>query len=262
MSGTLPTVHGTGAALYPVLRHNTLATGVQKFLNGSEQRFQRTATLADFQLQYTGLFASDRNALMTFYASQKGAFDSTWSFGLSFNTYTNMTFLDDSFTSVESARPNQYDVSFKFRQTANAAFAQSLHFPSNPTYPTLSTGATSQRPYSQIQRNRTTFNDNPTGKRYSYAWYAAGLTGFPTRGLYSWKLEYPAITDADMATLETFFVQMNGRYSTFSLKDPDSGVTYASVRFDQDAFSYKYVALNQASTTILLAETGYLGNSL
>jgi len=247
---TLPTVHGTGAALYPIPRSNTIACGVQKFLTGAEQRFKRAASLASFQLKYTGLFAGDRDRLKNFYATTKGAFDSTWSFSLT-NTFGACTFLDDAFQSVEGARPNLYDVTLNFRQTIKGGAVAGA----GTNFPVLSTGATSQRPYTQVVRYRTVKNDNPTGRRYAFAFYNSGLTGFPVRGLMSWKLEYPAITDADMATLEAFFVAMNGRWQTFSFTDPEDHVVYNKVRFDMDAIIYNYVQLNQASTTILLAET-------
>jgi hypothetical protein len=263
MAGLLPTVRGSAAALYPISRMNTCATSVQKFINGSEQRFKRAASLASFKLTYTGLFANDRDALKLFYAEQKGSFDSTWSFALD-NTYPNCTFLEDGFSSVEGARPNLYDVSLQFRQTIpGGAVAGQGNF----GYPVLTSGATAQRPYQQNQRWRTSKNDNPTGKRYAYEWYGAGLQGFPNRGLLSWRLQYPSITDADMAILEAFFVNMNGRWNSFNFVDPDGpgpeGIAnYPDVRFDMDALEYRYLAKNQASTTILLIETGNPNNSL
>jgi hypothetical protein len=281
MPGTLPTIRGGSAAIYPVQRDTLISTGVQRFLNASEQRFKKHAPLGQFQLVYKSLFAVDRDALKQFYADTKGSFDSTWSFTL-VNTYATCTFLQDGFSSVEG-KPNLYDVTLRFRQvqnltpaaaTATSGSGNATGLPSapggsrtdtlqqaaiqnaiHPAFPRLSTGATSQRPYTQTVRYRTTLNDMPSGQRYSYAWYDAGLPGFPTRGLMAWKLEFPSVTDDDMAMLEAFFVQVNGRWRHFSFTDPEDGVTYQTVRFDQDSFTYRYLALNQASTTLQLVET-------
>lgn len=266
---TLPTIRNGSAAIYPVQRSTLITTAVQRFINASEQRFKRHAPLGQFQLVYKGLFAVDRDALKAFFDLQPAeylALYGGWSFTLASITYPKCVFIDDSFTSVESDRPNLYDVTLRFRQTQTGGIAA---FPAGPSFPVLSTGATAQRPYTQIVRYRTTKNDNPTGIRYAYAWYGnAALTGFPPNlanrsggtdadvtGLMGWKLEFPSITDADMALLEAFFVAMNGRWQTFSFTDPDSGTTFSKVRFDQDSFVYNYTALNQASTTIQLVET-------
>jgi hypothetical protein len=256
MPATLPTVRGGAVALYPITRANALPVVVQKMLNGSEQRFKRAAPLGNFALAYTLLPAADRDALKAFYSSTKADaatksafFDTTWSFTLN-NTYTSCTFLDDSFSSVEH-QPNLYDVTLHFRQIIKGGGVAGA----GSTFPLTSTGATTQRPFTQVVQYRTTKNEMPAGMRYAYAWYGAGLTGFPTRGLMRWKLEFPSISDTDMANLEAFYVAMNGRWQTFSFTDPDSGTVYTKVRFDQDSFTYTYLAKNQASTTIMLAET-------
>ena len=261
---TLPKVRGTTQALYPLPRGNHIGGQIQRFVNGAECRFKTSASLAQFELAYTGLFKADRDLLKNFYATTKGAFDNTWTFTLGATTYPALEFLDDSFVSVEGARPNLYDVTLKFRQTIKGGAVVGA----GTIFPLLSTGAACQRPYTQIVRYRTTKNANQNGMAYTYSWYGSGLVGFPNggtnrsggtdlaaAGLFSWKLVYPAITDADMATLEAFFVQMNGSWSTFTFTDPDSGTQFTKVRFDQQLLEYRYVQKNQASTTILLAET-------
>lgn len=264
MPATLPTVHGTGVALYPIPRGNHIGSRVQKYLNGSETRFVTASPLAQFELAYSGLFKAERDALKNFYATTKGGFDNTWSFTLATQTYVSLVFGEDSFSSVESSRPNLYNVNLKFRQTIPGGAVTGA----GTTFPVLSTGAACQRPYTQIVRYRTSSSDNPNGPTYKFAWYGAGLTGFPNGGvnrsggtdvnvpgLMSWNLVYPAITDADMATLEAHFVQMNGSWQTFSFADPDSGTTFSRVRYGMQLIEYRYVQKNQASTTIVLEET-------
>src|SRR5206468_1185224 len=101
-------------------------------------------------------------------------------------------------------------------------------------FPTLSSGLVAQRPYTQIRRFYTLRNDNPSGKRYAYALYGGGLSGFPTGALLSWNLTYPALSDADLSTLETFFRGNSGRYGSFNFTDPDSGALAANCRFGSD----------------------------
>jgi hypothetical protein len=264
MAGTLPTVRSGHVGLYPLQRSSLLTVSIQRFLNFSEQRFQKHAALEQFVLAYKGLVAADRDALKEFYATTKGQYVSSWSFTIGASTYPSLMFTDDNFVSVESDRPNLYDVTLKVRQVAPGGAPGA----SGATWPLTSTGAITQRPFAQTVRYRTTENTNPNGPSYSAAWFdggwianpTLGWPGFPTRGLMAWKLEFPCISDTDMQTLEAFFIAMNGRWQTFSFTDPDSQIIYTSVRFDMDSFTYNYTALGSASTTVLLTET-YTGAS-
>jgi hypothetical protein len=48
----------------------------------------------------------------------------------------------------------------------------------------------------------------------------------------------PVITDAEVATFESFFLQMGGRYGIFTLTY--NGVNYTNCRFDTDNFVVDY----------------------
>ena len=251
MGGILPTVRSGGVALYPIARHNNYSTSVAKFVNASEQRFPRTAPLADLELKYTDLQQADRDALKNFFITQKGRFDPTWSFTLS-ATYGNCAFLDDSFEWTEGSNPLLYSLTLRFRQTISSGAVSGS---GTSIYPTLSSGVSCQRPFTQARRFRTAVNDTPSGYRYTYGFYGMGLEGFPARALMSWKLEYPALPDADCQTLEAFFAQQRGRYGLFQFTDPDDNSIFTNVRFDMDAFEYRYLYSGVSSTTISLIET-------
>lgn len=283
---TLPTIRGGSVAMYPLTRGTLLTVAVQKFITGSEQRFKRHAPLEQFQLDYSGLYVVDRDALAAFYFAVLGAYNDTWQFTMpgilspgtvpanpwvasSPSVWTTCTFVEDTFSSVESG-PGLYDVSFRFRQVQKGGQPLSLlRAVDLLTFPLLGTGATAQRPYTRTVRYHTEFNDNPTGQKYAWSFYDSDMVNYPTRGLLSWTLPYPSIEDWELTAIEAFFVAMNGRWKTFSFTDPDyidpitmQPITYTGVRFDQDTFTYKYLDMNHASTTIHLIETGNVANQL
>lgn len=202
-------------------------------------------------LAYTLLPAADRSALSTFFNSQKGQFDTTWNFVLGGVNYQNLCFTDDTLRFIETI-PTLFSCTLNIRQVQNRAFptpAVAL------SYPTLSTGATTQLPYAQIRRFLTSVNDQESGIRYAYAWIGAGLTGLPAQALLGWDLAYPAITDADLSTLETFFKGMNGRWSSFTFTDPDDLSVHTKCRFGSDLFEVRHLGPNQNAVSLTVTET-------
>jgi hypothetical protein len=114
-------------------------------------------------------------------------------------------------------------------------------------YPVLGTGAVCQRPYTVSITYITLVGDIPTS---NYRWTGDERTT-PIR---SWDLDYPAITEAEAAELETFFVDTAiGRFVDFPFTDPE-GVEWPSVRFDQDDLVISYVAPGHFSTKVRLIE--------
>lgn len=251
MAGTLPAVRSGAVALYPIVRQSERKTGLIQFMDGSEQRWKQAAPLARFELAYSNINATDRSGIDAFVASQKGAFDSTWSFALS-TTYQDLAFEDDSITWTEGPQlPGRYSGSIRFRQTitGNAAAAGS-----GTSYPTINGGVTTQYPFVSTQRYKTEKNTAVTGKQYAYAFFGGGLSGFPTRGLWAWTLNYPVITDSEVATLEAFFALQGGRVGSFSFTDPKNAAVYTKVRFDQDVFEVRAISPNVNSVVVKLAE--------
>ena len=127
MSGTLPTVRGGAQALYPVTRTVQFATDVAIALNATEQRFKRRPPLTTFSLPYARMNSTDTAAMKAFFESQKGEFDSTWSFTLGATTYSALTFLDEAFTVREEAgAPKCYSFTL---QSNSKSTLKSGHWP-------------------------------------------------------------------------------------------------------------------------------------
>ena len=255
MAGTLPLVRGTAQALYPVTRRVEFLTDVAIALNSSEQRFKRRPPLTRFLLPYSRINATDMQAFRAFHATQKGTFDSTWSFTLGTTTYSHLTFEDDTFTAEETdAWPLEYNFTLRARQTINPGQTAGV---AGGSFPALANGAAAQLPFSRADRFAVLKNDNPTGPRYAWIWLngEGDLTGFPSAALHGWTLTYPLITDAELTTLETFFRNQWGRWAQFPFTDPDTLVTYSKCRFDTDVMEIRHNAPNQNSCTLSILET-------
>jgi hypothetical protein len=253
MAGSLPGVLGTSVqALYPVTRTVSFATRVQRFSDATEQRWMLRPPMMKLSLPYASLLAADKNSQLSFFASQKGRFDTTISVTLGASTWNNMTLLSDVF-SVRNGKPLQYDTQIDLRQTKNSGYVWSA--PSSPSFPVLSAGVRCQMPFTQTSRYLTMVNDQETGPRYSEAFYGAGFSKFPAAALKEWTLEYPHLTDADAATLESFAMTVGGRFYAFALIDPLDGSSHPKCRLGSDDFTLRYNGVNDVSLTLQIVET-------
>lgn len=66
--------------------------------------------------------------------------------------------------------------------------------------------------------------------RYSWPRRASGTPGYPDNPLFSGVLNYPTITDAEVATLLAFFNAMRGRWGRFRFLDPGGNL----LRYSED----------------------------
>ena len=253
MAGTLPTVRGGVQCLCPVTRRVEFLTDVAIGLNGTEQRAKRRPPLTRFVLPYSRMNATDTAAMKAFFESQKGTFDSTWSFTLGATTYTHLTLEDDTFTArEEDATRTTYAFTLRARQTQNAGQTAGS---AGAAFPTLANGLRAMLPYQQVRRFAVLLNDNVTGMRFSYSWFAASLSGFPTRSLRGWELAYPILTDADLATIEGHYRNQWGRWNAFSFTDPDDATVYTKCRYDLDALEIVNNGPNLNAITLRILET-------
>lgn len=166
--------------------------------------------------------------------------------------FGNMTLLSDSLSMQEPGNePLLYTMTLACRQTRQLVNVAPTAL---AAYPTLSTGLVAQRPYTQIERFYTMTQDQASGMRYSYEYYSSGLVGFPTGALFGWKLTYN-ISNADLATIESFFRGQWGRYGAFSFTDPDSGTLYSPCRFDSDILQIVHQGPNLNTVTIQIVQT-------
>jgi hypothetical protein len=110
-----------------------------------------------------------------------------------------------------------------------------------PYYPQLiAGGVTVQRPYQCAQAALTTYEDQPTGRRFARSWR--------TNPLGRWTLNYQHLTDAELATLQAFFASMGGRYGEFTFLDPGGNLAQYSDDFSAAAWE-KYTVTPGAAVT-------------
>ena len=253
MSGTLPTVRGNVQALCPITRTISFHTDVAIHADFTEERRKKAIPLTSFVLPYTRINATETAAMRAFFESQKGPFDTTWSFTLGSITYSHLTFTDDSFSMREDYdTPTLYSFTLHAKQTQNPGQASGS---AGANFPTLTGGVKAQLPYTQLRRFAVLLNDGGVGQRYSYTWFAGGLTGYPTRSLRGWELAFPVLTDADLSTLETHFRNNWGQFSQFQFTDPDDAAVYPKCRYGSDVLEITHQASGVASLTLRIMET-------
>lgn len=109
-----------------------------------------------------------------------------------------------------------------------------------PTFPQLiSGGVTVQRPYQSAQAALTSYEDQPTGRRFARSWR--------TNPLNRWTLNYQHLTDSELETLRSFFEDMNGRYGEFIFLDPGGNLVEYSEDFTHPSWT-KYLCTVDAPT--------------
>lgn len=242
MAGTFPTLSNGSIAMYPVTRRLSVPTRVVKFGADNEQRWRTAPILNGWDLTFNRLKLADRTTLETFFDTQKGAFDATWSFPFNGTSYTSMVFDQDEFTAVETF-PNRYDINLRIKQVKKSG---SYATGGAAVFPTLNNGIVTQRPFTASRAFRTIRNQMESGLQYARA--------ERNNPLLSWGVEFSAITSTELGTLMDFFASMLGSYRTFSFTDPQSGTAYANCRFAQDVFESRYVTKGQCATSLLIQQ--------
>lgn len=212
----LPTVWNGQPALGQVVRTISTQTLKATFWNGTEQRGIGRGVLVNFTIPFDTVGRADKDALRLAVAAAGGKFDGTLSFAFLGNTYTNLTLTEDSFQALEKT-DGQWGIELHLRQT----IPQGLTGTPITVFPSLSAGPTVELPYGQGERYQTDSSESSSGMHYAFRWFGAGLTGFPQRGLRRWPLSYPVLSDADLATIESAFIGVNGQTYPFTFVDPD-----------------------------------------
>lgn len=108
-----------------------------------------------------------------------------------------------------------------------------------PTYfPQLSSGSSAQLPYTSRKSFESVISDMDTGKRYTYAKLVSPLS--------HWDLNFSMLTDANRATIESFFNQQQGRLQPFTFLDPAGNLCQYSEDFSQAAWVKSGLTLGAA----------------
>lgn len=196
------------------------------------------------------LLATDKAAWLTLFNAETGRFGQDMVITQGSTAYGNLTLMSDQLA-VTNPDALMFNQDINLRQVSNAAWTA----PSAPTaFPVFSWGGSCGRPTTQIQMWYTNVEDSLLGPRYGLQYYGV-VSGFPAGSLRMWRITYQLMSDADMATLETFFLAAQGRYHSFTFVDPFDGTTQSHVRFDSDVLDIKYMTVNQNSTTVTLIQT-------
>lgn len=255
MANVLPSVRGgTTQVLYPFTRRVRFKTMVCVHANGSEQRAAtRGVPLFEGVLNYARLTKAERDSINSFFQNMGGQL-LLWQMTVPQNgvqvTYQNLKFAQDVIEWREGP-PGLYAATVNWRQVNNAGYT--IPVPA-ASFPALASGAFCQLPYSPEWRQLTSVNDQPSGWAYAYKWYEANLTGFPSGSVRRWGLSNPSLSDADVVTIENYFVGNLGMWGQFTVTDPEDSTTHTA-RFANDALEIQYVGFHQTQVSFVLEET-------
>lgn len=247
------------AGHYPLRRNVTFQTGLVRYINGSEQRWKERGTQQEFTLEYNDLLAADKalldNFVMTIGAGEglfnydlfNGAF-STWSFPY-------LRLMDDSFAWTQN-REGAWDGTIRFRQfgTAGGIGGGSTSYPYAGPDRTPTSGAITGFPFTRTENYLIDKSDTPLGLRTAFNWMNKSLTGFPSRPLVSWDIQFSALDNISIALIEQHFITQAGRVGLFSFTDPTDGKVYSRVRYDTDVLEIVYLGSNLNSIRYRMAE--------
>ncbi len=216
-----------------------------RFLSMKEQRFVNSTPTYSFQGDYGDLSAVDyagggtTHSLQDFYDSMTGE-AGQYTLTFNSNSYGNMYWNADRLQFQELSY-NLYSTSVTLKGFPNTSFPTITV--SDPALPTLGNGTTgpqNQYPNPLYHLFSNSLVDLDQTARYVYSRISTPLKG----GV----LMFQAITDAEVAIFEAFFIQMAGQYGIFSLNY--NGVAM-HCRFDTPSFTVDYSSSPNCNKVIL-----------
>lgn len=217
----------------PVVRSLKFSTGLQAGTNGTEQRWMLSTGVESWSLPYPRLSLTQRDTLLALFETCKGSYDQTVSLNFAGTNYTGLYFDGDTLEFTESD-PNLHAGTVKLSTVVRAADSGTM--PS--TFPALTSGAKTQRPYTH-GRTFDTASVRTEGGRFAYARRAAGLR--------TWTVGGGSLSDAEAAAIWNMFQLACGQWRAFGFTDPDSLVAYPKCRFGNDSIDWRILGPNQNS---------------
>jgi len=100
---SFPTPFAGVSALYPLTSSKRYPTAIQKWTDATETRWRQSAGLQRLTLQLDQMTKTEKDSIMSFFATCKGSFDATWDITISGTLYDYMAFAADSLMPVEQA---------------------------------------------------------------------------------------------------------------------------------------------------------------
>jgi hypothetical protein len=102
---------------------------------------------------------------------------------------------------------------------------------------TNANGVITQNPYKTTQSFNSIVQEMPFARAFSTSQRGSGLNNFPTTPISNFAVGYTSVTDAEVATLQTFFDSMKGSLGSFIFLDPDGNLVNNSEDFTQASWT-------------------------
>ncbi len=113
-------------------------------------------------------------------------------------------------------------------------------------FPKLKTGVVAQYPSDRSQECFTSVYRFIDGLEQRYR------TG--TTPLKRWVIRFDLLDEAELSTLEAFFLSQAGRFGGFSFTDPWDDTVYEDCSFDDDALALTFSDLSRGVTSVTVKE--------
>ena len=114
------------------------------------------------------------------------------------------------------------------------------------TLPNLKTNAVAQYPAKKTLRFENTAVRFVDGTEQRYRELAGPL--------HQWEIRLDLLDEGELAAMEVFFVENQGRFGSFAFTDPWDGTQYASCSIASDQLSATSVEEMRGKTTITVVE--------
>ena len=114
------------------------------------------------------------------------------------------------------------------------------------SFPALKTGVVAQYPSDRARRFSTQVLRFLDGSEQRFSGFSAPLR--------RWLIRLELLDEAELATLEEFFVAQAGQAGTFSFTDPWDGTVYASCSFESDVMTADYRGPGDGAASVTVKE--------
>lgn len=114
------------------------------------------------------------------------------------------------------------------------------------TFPSLKTGAVTQYPADRNRAFSTQVFRFLDGSEQRFPGYGAPLR--------KWSIRLSLLDESELAALEEFFEEMEGRAGTFSFTDPWDETVYPNCSFDSDQLALQYQDFGRGKTSVVVKE--------
>jgi hypothetical protein len=114
------------------------------------------------------------------------------------------------------------------------------------SFPKLKTGAVAQYPASKTVQFRNQALRFVDGTEQRYRECASAL--------HRWEIRLNALDESELALIESFFTEPQGRLGSFSFTDPWDGADYADCSLESDAMMLETAAELKGRTDLVIVE--------